>query len=136
MGGGVLTIGADGKVLGNNAIHVIGPYQVPKGSFPVLKYFEDFKTAQNFILYLNSKTVRFLNYFGICGATLTKEFFRFVPNPNDWSVTYVDSPHPNTTPDEKGYYEYNGVKYCSLYARYKLSAEDISIIESIIKKRS
>lgn len=135
-GGGVLTIGPDGRVLGNNAIHVIGPYQVPKGSFPVLVYFDSGDIAKNFVSYLNTRAIRLLTYCGICGATLTKEFFRFVPNPNDWTVTYVDEPHQGVVPDEKGYYEYNGVRYCSLYARYKLSADDISIIESIIKKRS
>lgn len=135
-GGGVLTIGPDGRVLGNNAIHVIGPYQVPKGSFPVLAYFDSGDIAKNFVSYLNTRAIRLLTYCGICGATLTKEFFRFVPNPNDWTVTYVDEPHQGVVPDEKGYYEYNGVRYCSLYARYKLSADDISIIESIIKKRS
>lgn len=135
-GGGVLTIGPDGRVLGNNAIHVIGPYQVPKGSFPVLVYFDSLGGAKSIVSYLNTRCTRLLTYCGICGATLTKEFFRFVPNPNDWTVTYVDEPHQGVVPDEKGYYEYNGVKYCSLYARYKLSADDISIIESIIKKRS
>lgn len=136
MMGGALMFRGDSKVIGSPKLHVIGPYQVPKGSFPVMKYFDTLEEGQNLISFVESKTISFAIYLGACGATLTKEFFRFVPNPNDWSATYVDAPHPNTTPDEKGYYEYNGVKYCSLYARYKLSAEDISIIESIIKKRS
>ena len=125
-----------GKALGSNLIMIIGPYQVPKGSFQILKYFDNKDEALSFKSFINSKTMSFCQFLGVCGSTMTKEFFRFIPNPNDWSVTYVDSPHSNTTPDEKGYYEYNGVKYCSLYARYKLSADDISIIESIIKKRS
>ena len=127
--------GGDSKVIGSPKLHVIGPYQVPKGSFPVMKYFDKLEEGQNLISFVESKTISFAIYLGACGATLTKEFFRFVPNPNDWSVTYVDAPHPNTTPGEKGYYEYNGVRYCSLYARYKLSKEDIDIIESIIKAR-
>lgn len=77
----------------------------------------------------------FSQFMGVCGATMTREFFRFVPNPNDWTVTYVDAPHPGVTPDEKGYYEHNGIKYCSLYARYGLTQDDISLIESVIKER-
>lgn len=87
------------------------------------------------ISFIESKTCSFAIFLGQCGTTLTKEFFRFVPNPNDWSVTYVDSPHPGVIPDEKGYYTYNDERYCSLYVRYKLSKEDIDIIESIIKAR-
>lgn len=127
--------GDSSKVLGAPKIHAILPYQVPKGSFPVIKYFDSLNECNSLISFIESKTCSFAIFLGQCGTTLTKEFFRFVPNPNDWSVTYVDSLHPNTTPDEKGYYEYNGVKYCSLYVRYKLSKEDIDIIESIIKAR-
>ena len=135
MMGGALIFGGDSRVIGSPKLHVIGPYQVPKGSFPVMKYFDTLEEGQNLISFVESKTISFAIYLGACGATLTKEFFRFVPNPNDWSVTYVDSPHPGVTPDEKGYYTYNGERYCSLYVRYKLSKEDIDIIESIIKAR-
>lgn len=116
-------------------IVVIGPHQVPKGSFQILKYFNSSDEANSFKRYINSKTMSFSQFMGVCGATMTREFFRFVPNPNDWTVTYVDAPHPGVTPDEKGYYEHNGVKYCSLYTRYGLTQDDISLIESVIKER-
>lgn len=132
---GQMTLGSDSMAYGNNAIHILKPYQVPKGSFPVLLYFDSFEDASSVVSLLNTRSVRFCNYIASCGTTLTREFFRFVPNPNDWTVTYVDAPHPGVTPDEKGYYTYNGERYCSLYVRYKLSKEDIDIIESIIKAR-
>ena len=134
-GGGVVTLDSSGKILGKNATHVIGPYQVPKGSFMILRYFDSKLESDSFVSYLCSKSVRFLIFFGVSGATLTKEFFRFVPDPNDWSCTYVDAPHPNVVPDAKGYYELDGKRYCSLYVRYKLTDDDIKIIESVIKER-
>ena len=124
-----------GKTLAIVPCNILKPYQVPKGSFPVIKYFDTYKECKNFKSFYESKLTSFCFYFGACGSTLTREFFRFVPNPNDWSVTYVDSPHPGAEPDEKGYYTYNGERYCSLYVRYKLSKDDIDIIESIIKAR-
>ena len=133
-GNGNLLFNKQGTLLGVTNVSIIGPYQVPKGSFVIMKY-GDKKDCESLKSFLYSKTMAFLIYCGICGATITKEFFRFVPNPNDWSVTYVDSPHPGVEPDEKGYYTYNGERYCSLYVRYKLSKEDIDIIESIIKAR-
>lgn len=99
---------------------------------------DNLNECESFISWAYTISTRFLlsiSLGGLTGIATSDEWWRFVPNPNDWSVTYVDSPHPNTTPDEKGYYEYNGAKYCSLYVRYKLSKEDIGVIESIIKAR-
>ena len=135
MLGGALEFNNSGKVIGSPKFHKIGPYQVPKGSFPVVKYFDSGEECDSLISYIQTKTVSFLIYCGVCGATLTKEFFRFVPDPNDWTCTYVDAPHPGVTPDSKGIYTLDGVKYCSLYARYNLDQDDINIIESVIKER-
>ena len=123
------------KALGQNLIVVIGPYQVPKGSFQILKYFDSSDASNSFKGYINSKTMSFSQFMGVCGTTMTREFFRFIPDPNDWTVTYVDAPHPGAVPDEKGYYEYDGERYCSLYARYKLTKDEINLIESVIKER-
>ena len=135
MPGAVAAFDTNGKVLGMFKIVSIKPYQVPKGSFPVLMYYDTQYECDSFISFMNTKLVAFLYYLGTCGTTLTKEFFRFVPDPNDWTCTYVDAPHPNVVPDEKGYYTLDGKKYCSLYARYKLTPEEINIIESVIKER-
>lgn len=124
-----------GKALGSNLVMINKPYQVPKGSFQILKYFDTEQEALSFKSYINSKLMSFLQFVGLCGATMTKEFFRFVPDPNDWTCTYVDAPHPGVTPDSKGIYTLDGVKYCSLYARYNLDQDDINIIESVIKGR-
>lgn len=123
------------KALGSNLVMINKPYQVPKGSFQILKYFDTEQEALSFKSYINSKLMSFLQFVGLCGATMTKEFFRFVPDPNDWTCTYVDAPHPGVTPDSKGIYTLDGVKYCSLYARYNLDQDDINIIESVIKER-
>ena len=111
------------------------PYQVPKGSFPVLKFFDNSEEADSFISFTKTKLFMFLLGMAVCGINITKEFFRFVPDPNDWTCTYVDAHHPGVTPDSKGIYTLDGVKYCSLYARYNLDQDDINIIESVIKER-
>ena len=124
-----------GKTLGSNLVMIIKPYQVPKGSFQILKYFESEAEANSFKSYINSKTMSFMQFFGLCGATMTKEFFRFIPDPKEWSCIYVDAPHFGVTPDKHGKYEYNGTKYCSLYKKYNLTEDEIAIIESVIKER-
>lgn len=124
-----------GKALGSNLIMIIKPYQVPKGSFQILKYFDSKDSAESFRSYINSKTMSFMQFFGLCGATMTKEFFRFVPDPKDWSCIYVDAPHAGVIPNSQGKYEYGGKTYCSLYAKYGLTPEEINIIESVIKER-
>ena len=111
------------------------PYQVPKGSFPVLKFFDNSEEADSFISFTKTKLFMFLLGMAVCGINITKEFFRFVPDPNDWTCTYVDAPHPGVTPDSKGIYTLDGVKYCSLYVRYNLDQDGINIIESVIKER-
>lgn len=128
-------VGTDGKLKRYFNAYKIGPYQVPKGSFPVLKYFDNSTEADSFVSFTKTRLFMFLLGFAVCGTTITKEFFRFVPDPNDWTCTYVDAPHPGVTPDSKGIYTLDGVKYCSLYARYNLDQDDINIIESVIKER-
>lgn len=132
---GSTDVGTDGKLKRYFNAYKIGPYQVPKGSFPVLKYFDTSTEADSFVSFTKTRLFMFLLGFAVCGTTLTKEFFRFVPDPNDWTCTYVDAPHPGVTPDSKGIYTLDGVKYCSLYARYNLDQGDINIIESVIKER-
>lgn len=128
-------VGTDGKLKRYFNAYKIGPYQVPKGSFPVLKYFDNSTEADSFVSFTKTRLFMFLLGFAVCGTTITKEFFRFVPDPNDWTCTYVDAPHPGVIPDNKGIYTLDGVKYCSLYARYNLDQDDINIIESVIKER-
>lgn len=125
----------NGKTLGIVPCNILKPFQVPKGSYPVLAYFNTYEECISFKTYYESKLVSFLFYFGACGSTLTREFYRFIPDPKDWSCIYVDAPHSGVTPDEHGKYEYNGKIYCSLYIKYNLTPEEIEIIESVIKER-
>ena len=102
------------KVIGSPKIHAIGPNQVPKGSFPVLRYFDTQAEALSFISYFETKLMSFLFYLGVCGATITKEFFRFIPDPGKFDHIFTDA---------------------ELYKKYNLTDEEIEIIESVIKER-
>lgn len=113
MGYSAMFSGKD-KVLGSPFINVIGPNQVPKGSFPVLKYFSTKEEAESFRSYIHSKLASFLFFVGICGATITKEFFRFIPDPVKYDHIFTDE---------------------ELYKKYNLTSEEINIIESVIKER-
>lgn len=136
MIGGAIMFGNDTKVIGSPKFHCIGPYQIPKGSFPVIRYFDSRGEAESFISYFETKTVSLLFYLGVCGATITKEFFRYIPNPNNWTLIYEDKALPGYKPDENGIYiDSEGKKHCALYSKYNLDGNDIEIIESIIKER-
>lgn len=115
--------------------YTYSPNEIPSISYVCVNFFDTEKQCNSFSQFMNTKFVGLLEYVCTYNRTIQPETFRLVPNPNDWSVTYVDSPHPGVITDEKGYYTYNGERYCSLYVRYKLSKEDIDIIESIIKPR-
>ena len=126
----------NGRSLGFNRTYILDKQYIQCEPYIVLWAQDNKQEIVSVDSFLWTKTIRFILITSIVGQGLADiEMWRFVPNPNDWSVTYVDSPHPGVTPDEKGYYTYNGEKYCSLYVRYKLSKEDINIIESIIKPR-
>lgn len=114
MPGAVSAFDKDKKVLGMFKISIIKPNQVPKGSFPVLKYFDTEDECKSFVSYMNTKLVSFLYYLGCCGTTLTKEFFRFIPDPEKFDHTFTDQ---------------------ELYKKYNLTDEEINIIESVIKER-
>ena len=114
MPGAVSAFDSNGKVLGMFKISIIGPYQVPKGSFPVLMYFDTREECESFISYMNTRLISFLYYLGCCGTTLTKEFFRFVPCPSKFDHIFTDQ---------------------ELYEKYSLTEDEILIIESVIKER-
>lgn len=103
------------KVLGSPAIHILKPNQVPKGSFPCLRYFNTENECKSFKSYIESKLISFLFFMGVCGGTLTSEFFRFVPDPGPFDHIFTDE---------------------ELYKKYNLTPEEINIIESVIKERT
>lgn len=126
----------NGTSFGIVPCNILKGYQVPKGSYPVLRYFDTEEECNSFKTYYESRLVSFLFYIGACGTTLTKEFYRFIPDPKDWHIIYEDRPLPGYTSDENGIYTDNeGNKHCSLYTKYNLTPEEIDIIESVIKPR-
>jgi hypothetical protein len=69
-------------------------------------------------------------------SSVSKECWRFVPDPGSFNKIYEDRPLNGYTPDENGEYEdKDGNKHCSLYVKYKLTNEEINIIESVIRER-
>ncbi|MBR1454644.1 MAG: Eco57I restriction-modification methylase domain-containing protein, partial [Lachnospiraceae bacterium] len=90
-GGGTVTFDKNGQIIGMVYISIIGPNQVPKGSFPVLRYFDTRDEAESFVSYLNAKLIRFLYYIGCCGTTITKEFFRFIPDQIKYDHIFTDA---------------------------------------------
>ena len=114
MTGTLAQIKQDNKTIGIPKIMIVGPNQVPKGSFPVLKYFDNKNEAESFVSYCYTKLVAFLYNVGICGSTMTQEFWRFVPDPVSFDHIFTDE---------------------ELYKKYNLTEEEINIIESVIKER-
>ena len=112
---GNIYLDSNGKTLGIVPCNIIGPYQVPKGSYPVLKYFDTEDECKSFKSYYESKLVSFLFYFGACGSTLTKEFYRHIPDQVKYDHIFTDE---------------------ELYKKYGLTDEEINIIESVIKERT
>jgi site-specific DNA-methyltransferase (adenine-specific) len=114
MSGSALAFDSTNKVLGIPKMSILKPYQVPKGSFPILKYFTTEQECNSFVSYMNTHLISFLYYLGCCGTTMTKEFFRFIPNQEEFNHIFTNE---------------------ELYKRYDITQEEINIIESIIKER-
>lgn len=104
----------NGQVFGFSKVYNIPPNAVPKGSFPMLMYFNTPEECNSFISYCGTKFIRFLYYIGICGKTIAEEFWRFVPDPGNFDHIFTDK---------------------ELYDKYNLTPEEIEIIESVIKER-
>lgn len=105
----------NGQTLGIVPCNILKPNQVPKGSYPVIAYFNTFDECKSFKSYYESKLVSFLFYFGACGSTLTREFYRFIPDQPQYDHIFTDQ---------------------ELYQKYNLTPEEITIIESVIKERN
>lgn len=97
----------------------------------------DKNAINSFETYLETKFVKFLVFCGFRYTAIYDEFtFRFVPDPGSFDKVYEDKPLEGYVPDKNGIYtDNNGVVHCSLYAKYKLSDEEINVIESVIRER-
>ena len=103
-----------GKSLGMNRFNILGPNCVPKGSFPVWRFFNTKNECDSFISYCYTKLIRFLYFMGVCGSAVSKEFFTYCPDPITFDHIFTDE---------------------ELYKKYNLTPEEINIIESVIKER-
>ena len=113
---------------------MLKPYEVStRGN--ILLYFGSKDECDSALSYYKSNLVRYL-----CIATglgsVCKECFKFVPDPGSFDRIFEDKPLDGYTPDENGeYIDSDGNKHCSLYVKYKLTDEEISVIESVIRER-
>ncbi len=90
---------------------IIGPGQINTETYLDIGVFPTQREAMNFDGYLKSKFARFLLRQAISSLNVTRECFRFVPY-EDFSKPWTDA---------------------ELYEKYKLTEDEISFIESMIK---
>lgn len=93
-------------------IKVIGPGEICSHSYILVGSFEKKEYANNLLSYLKTKFCRFLVYLSISSIHLTQATFSYVPM-QDFSKKWTDT---------------------ELYKKYELTNDEISFIESIIKK--
>jgi hypothetical protein len=94
--------------------------------------------CSSFYSWLNTKFIRYLIFLNIGSltASLEEDTYKFVPDPGVFDKIYEDKPLDGYIPDQNGeYIDKQGNKHCSLYMKYKLTDEEINIIEAIIKER-
>ena len=104
----------NGMTYGLSKILKLAPNQVPKGSYYPLALFDSEIGVDSFVSYFGTKLVCFLVTCSIAGTTMSREFFRFVPDPGKFDHIFTDE---------------------ELYEKYGLTEEEITIIESVIKER-
>ena len=90
---------------------VIGPYEIATESYLAIGKFETLDRANNLLSYMRTKFMRFLLLQGLTSMNITKDRFLFVPL-QDFNKPWTDA---------------------ELYAKYGLTDEEISFIESMIK---
>lgn len=135
-GSGSFQADDNGAFLGMPPVYIIKPNEIGKGSFHHLRFFNTLEEATHFVEFMSTKLVNFAYICGLCGTTNSSEFYRYIPDPGSFDKVYEDKPLEGYTPDENGVYtDINGVVHCSLYARYKLTDEEVNVIESVIRER-
>lgn len=93
--------------------------------------------CESFKSYLETRFIRFLIMTGVYSLnSYTSHGFRFVPDPGSFDRIFEDKPLDGYTPDENGIYtDKDRVVHCSLYVKYKLTQQEIDVIESVIRER-
>lgn len=101
----------------------------------VLLGFGDSFTCESIKSYYQSRLIWYLIY-GLNMGNLNTQAFKFVPDPCSFDKVYEDKPLDGYTPDTNGeYIDKDGVHHCSLYIKYKLTEDEINVIESVIRER-
>jgi site-specific DNA-methyltransferase (adenine-specific) len=103
--------GKDGKFKVISKIHLLGPSEVCTFSYFLIGNYESVEFAENLLLYLKTKFVRFLLLQAISSINISKDKFCFIPI-QDFSKTWSDE---------------------DLFNKYGLTTEEIEFIESIIR---
>lgn len=112
--GDATAIRADGKRIGMIKPRILGPNQVYTSNFGMLGVFDSKTEALSMLSYFDTKFVRFLMSAVVSGAGLTKQYFRWVPDPGKFDHIFTDE---------------------ELYKKYSLTDDEIKVIESVIKER-
>lgn len=112
--GDATAIRADGKRIGMIKPRILGPNQVYTSNFGMLGVFDSKTEALSMLSYFDTKFVRFLMSVVVSGAGLTKQYFRWVPDPGKFDHIFTDE---------------------ELYNKYGLTDDEIKVIESVIKER-
>lgn len=102
---------SDGNYQVVSSLQVLRPKEVCTETYLILGVFENFSSAKNMVTYVQTKLFRFLLLQSLTSIHITKESFQFVPM-QDFSKPWTDE---------------------ELYAKYKLTQEEIDFIESMIK---
>ena len=92
---------------------ILGPNEITKDSFLVLKIFDSYDEALSFQSYLNTKFARVLLYCGCCGANGN--------NPETWRFLAEQEKYDKIFTDDE------------LYKEYGLTESEINIIENTIR---
>ena len=107
--GGVSNTSAGSNV--TTKVSVLSPNEVTTATYIILGGFDSKEEAENYASYIKTKFVRFLIFLTLSSMHITQSNFQFVPI-QSWAKPWTDE---------------------ELYAKYKLTKEEISFIESMIK---
>lgn len=95
-----------------SSMKVIGPMDICTHSYFVIGQFDDKKTAENALSYMQTRFVRFLMLLSMSGFGLSKQVLGFVPL-QDFSQAWTDK---------------------ALYEKYSITDDEVELIESMIRQ--
>ncbi len=104
-----------------SSMKLLKPNEICSQSYLVGNVFDEVKSAENFIKYLQTRFVRILVLPTLTSQDLSKDKFQFVPLQNFTSISDIDWSKSVAEIDRQ------------LYAKYGLSDEEVAFIEGMIK---